>query len=81
MLIEEIIKQITPIFKNELDDDALILTPLTTASDVENWDSLTNIQLIVAVEKFYKIRFTSREIQDFKNVGELCQSIIQKTSA
>lgn len=81
MLIEEIIKQITPIFKNELDDDGLILTPLTTASDVENWDSLTNIQLIVAVEKFYKIRFTSREIQDFKNVGELCQSIIQKTSA
>jgi acyl carrier protein len=81
MLVEEIITQITPIFKNELEEDTLVLTPETTANDVESWDSITNIQLIVAVEKFYKIRFTSREIQDFKNVGELCACIISKTMA
>ena len=67
MLVEEIITQITPIFRNELEEDTLVLTPETTANDVESWDSITNIQMIVAVEKFYKIRFTSREIQDFKN--------------
>jgi acyl carrier protein len=81
MLAEEIIEQITPIFKEELDDDTLVLTAGTTANDIETWDSITNIQLIVAVEKFYKIRFTSREIQDFKNVGELCACIISKTTA
>ena len=81
MLVEEIITQITPIFRNELEEDTLVLTPETTANDVESWDSITNIQLIVAVEKFYKIRFTSREIQNFKNVGELCACIISKTIA
>lgn len=81
MLVEEIITQITPIFRNELEEDTLVLTPETTANDVESWDSITNIQMIVAVEKFYKIRFTSREIQDFKNVGELCACIISKTIA
>ena len=81
MLVEEIITQITPIFRNELEEDTPVLTPETTANDVESWDSITNIQLIVAVEKFYKIRFTSREIQNFKNVGELCACIISKTIA
>ena len=81
MLVEEIITQITPIFRNELEEDTLVLTPETTANDVESWDSITNIQMIVAVEKFYKIRFTSREIQNFKNVGELCACIISKTIA
>lgn len=81
MQLEEIIKQITPVFKDELEDNNLVLTPETTANDVETWDSITNIQLIVAIEKFYKIRFTSREIQEFKNVGELCECIISKITA
>lgn len=80
MLLEEVMMQITPIFKNELDDETLVLSAQTTANDVESWDSITNIQIIVAIEKFYKIRFTSREIQDFKNVGELCACIISKTT-
>ena len=81
MPVADIITQITPLFKEELEDSDLVLTPETTANDVESWDSITNIQIIVAVEKFYKIRFTSREIQDFKNVGELCTCIISKITA
>jgi acyl carrier protein len=80
MNVDEIIVELTPLFRSEFDDQALVVKPEMTAADVENWDSITNIQLIVAIEKKYKIRFTSREIQDFKNVGEICESIIAKAA-
>lgn len=78
MTIEEIINQIIPLFRDILDNDAIVLSPNTTAKDIEEWDSLNNIQLVVAVEKHFKIRFTSAEIQNFKNVGEMCDSISKK---
>lgn len=80
MNMDEIIIELTPLFRSEFDDQVLVVRPDMTAADVENWDSITNIQLIVAIENKYKIRFTSREIQDFKNVGEICESIIAKTA-
>jgi acyl carrier protein len=78
MQINDILLDLTPVFRKELDDETITLHPGITANDVANWDSITNIQLIVAIEKMYKIRFTSREIQDFKNVGELAESLISK---
>lgn len=78
MHINDILLDLTPVFRKELDDETITLHSGTTANDVANWDSITNIQLIVAIEKKYKIRFTSREIQDFKNVGELAESLISK---
>ena len=80
MNVEEIIVEITPLFWTEFHDKTLVVKPEMTAADVENWDSITNVQLIVAIENKYKIRFTSKEIQDFKNVGEICESIIAKTA-
>ena len=81
MTTEEIYQTITPIFRSELDNDSIELRPNMTAMDVETWDSITNIQLIVAIEKKLGIRFTSKEIQGFKNVGELVASIEAKKSA
>jgi acyl carrier protein len=72
----EILQQVNGIFIDVLDDDGIILSEITTASDVEGWDSLTHIELIVAVEKRFKCRFTSREIQSWKNVGEMIASIM-----
>lgn len=79
---ESLLKEVNSIFIDVLDDESVKLTPETTANDVEGWDSLTHIQLIVAIEKRFKIRFGSREIQSWKNVGEMLETIdskLQKT--
>ena len=56
---------------NVFDDDSLELHADLTANDVDNWDSLTHINLIVAIEKEFRIRFTTSEVSGLKNVGEL----------
>ena len=74
----EILHQLHGIFVDALDSDDVKLTNETTADEVEGWDSLTHIQLVVGIEKHFKIRFTSQEIQRWKNVGELVESIHNK---
>lgn len=75
----EILNQLNSIFTDAIDNDEDIkLTSETTADQVDGWDSLTHIELVVAIEKHFKIRFTSREIQNWKNVGELTDSIVNK---
>ena len=76
----EILKKVNAVFVDVLDDEKIVLTEATTANDVEEWDSLNHIQLVVAVEKKFGIRFTSREIQGWKNVGEMVDSISAKIS-
>jgi acyl carrier protein len=78
---QQIISQVTLIFRDVLDNEAIVLTESTSAADIEEWDSLSHIQLIVAVEKHFNIKFTSVEISGFKNVGEMCNTIHQKLSA
>ncbi|MCH4155763.1 MAG: acyl carrier protein [Muribaculaceae bacterium] len=77
----EILKHVNEIFRDVLDNEDIILTETTTADDVEEWDSLTHIQIIVAVEKYFNIRFTSTEILSWKNIGELINSIADRNVA
>ncbi len=74
----EILKKLTEIFIDTIDNEDISLSENTTAADVDGWDSLSHIQLVVAIEKQFKIRFTAKEIQSWKNVGELLDSIAAK---
>ncbi len=74
----EILAKVQEVFRDVLDNDAIVLTPQTTADDVEEWDSLSHIQLIVAIEKAFKIKFTSKEILSWKNVAEMVECIANK---
>jgi len=76
----EILRRIEVIFKNVLDEESIALTETSTANDVEGWDSLTHIQLIVAIEKQFKIKFSSKEILSWKNVGEMVDAVYSKLS-
>jgi len=78
MTRDEILNDISKVFADTLDEDTIVLTESSQADDVEGWDSLTHVQLVVAVEKKFKIRFTAKEIQSWKNVGELIDSITSK---
>lgn len=74
----EIMNRLTHIFRDVLDDDSLVLRDDLTADQVEGWDSLNHIDLIVAVERNFKIRFTTAEITSLKNVGELINLVQRK---
>jgi len=74
----QIMAEVQDIFRDVLDNEDILLVDDTTANDVEEWDSLTHIQLIVAIEKHFKIKFTSMEILSWKNVGEMVDCINRK---
>lgn len=72
----DVFSKLNEIFEDVLDLDASPnLNDTTTANDIEEWDSLTHIQLIVAIEKHFKIKFTSMEILSWQNVGEMVDCI------
>ena len=69
------------VFRDLFDDDTLQLRPDMTAADVEAWDSLTHINLIVDIEREFKVRFTTGEITGLKTVGDLAALVDKKRSA
>ncbi len=76
---QAVLQEVNRIFIDVLDDEAIVLGEETTADDIEEWDSLTHVRLIISIEKRFNIRFTSLEIQKFKNVGDICEAIAAKT--
>ncbi len=74
----EILRIVNGVFIDILDDENIVLTDETTANDVDEWDSLNHIQLVVAIERQFRIRFNSQEIQRWNNVGEMVNSISAK---
>ena len=73
-----VLAEVNRIFCTVLDDDAIQLRYETTARDVENWDSLNHIELVVAIEKHFNIKFNFAELQKFKNVGQMCDNIVAR---
>ena len=78
MASEQIINEINKIFIEILEDDSIVLNEHTTTKDIDAWDSLNHIQIITAIEKYYKIRFELNELLNFKNVGDLCDGVQKK---
>ncbi len=74
----DILAHVQEVFRDELEVEDLVLADETTADDVEEWDSLSHVQLVVALEKAFNIKFTSREILSWDNVGDLVDCIEKK---
>lgn len=75
------LENLTDVFRTVFDHPTLILDDTMTAADVENWDSLNHIDLIVAIEKKFKIKFTTREVSGLKTVGDLADLTAKKVTA
>ena len=78
--MDEIYQRLTRIFHDLFDDDSIVVTPRLTADDIAEWDSLRHIQLILAVQKTFKIRFSAADTANLKDVGELA-ALIQAKAA
>jgi acyl carrier protein len=81
MRSSEIIQDLQIIFSDVLDLPDLCLTAESNASNVEGWDSLAHINLVVAIEKRYNIKFALAELLALNNVGEMADLIVKKTSS
>lgn len=77
---EEIFKGLNEVFCDIFDDEEIILSETTTADDIEDWDSLEHINLIVAVEKKFNMKFNMNEVTSMKNVGEMVNIIAERTA-
>ena len=72
----EILSKLTGIFRDVFDDDTLVARPEMTAHQVERWDSLSHMDMILLVEETFGMRFQTREIADLMNVGDLVRLIL-----
>ena len=73
------INKLTAIFREVFDDETIEIEPETTANEIEGWDSLSHINLILAVELHFGIEFTQKEIRSFSNVGDFVKCIDEKS--
>lgn len=67
----EILEKIQEIFRDVLDNEDIVLSNETTADDIDEWDSLSHIQLIVSIEKAFCTKFTSNQIMNWSTVGDM----------
>ncbi len=75
----EIFEKLNTIFRNNFDDDDITLNENTSSVDIEDWDSLEQINLVVAIQDEFKVKFNIDEVNAMENVGEMVDFILQKT--
>ena len=71
---------LTNVFRDTFDDEDLTIKPETTADDIDGWDSLTHIRLMLSVERAFGIRLSASEIGKLKKVGDLADLVTKKKS-
>jgi acyl carrier protein len=80
MTEDEIYAGLTEIFQDVFRREDLVLSPALTAKDVPGWDSFKQIEIMIAVEEKYGVRFRTRELESLRNVGDLAQAVLTKTA-
>jgi len=75
---DQILQGLSEIFQDIFDRDDLVISPQTTAADIPEWDSFNHINIIVASEMTFKVKFQVAETEELKNVGELIDLIATK---
>ena len=75
---KQILINLQNIFRVIFDDDSIKLHSNTTAEDIEEWDSLNQIRIILACEKEFSVKLNPREINDFINIGEMVEHLFSK---
>jgi acyl carrier protein len=78
---DQILEQLTQIFRSVFDDDSIVLTASTSAGDIEEWDSLNQIKIILACEHAFKIKLNARKINTLENVGQMLDYLQQELTA
>ncbi len=81
MTREKIFERLTTIFRNNFDDEDIVLSEDTSSVDIEDWDSLEQINLVVTIQDKFKIKFNIEEVNAMKNVGEMVDFILEKIGA
>lgn len=79
--IDTIYAELTPIFRDLFDDENLVPTPELTAAEVPDWDSFNHINLVVAVEEHFGVKFHAAELESLQSVGQLVALLDQKLTA
>ncbi len=75
---EEIYERLNNVFRDVFDDDEIVVNANTTANDIEDWDSLEHINLIVSVEQEFGMKFNMNEVTTMKNVGDMVNIISER---
>ncbi len=75
-----ILEAIQPIFHDVFDDDSLVITRATSAADIEDWDSLEQINLLTAMEKKFDVKFSLGDVRGLQNVGDLVDLLMRLTA-
>ena len=78
MTREEIMEKVNEIFRDVFDDETLIITDSTNSDDIEDWDSLEHISLIISMEKEFNMKFDIKEVNKLENVGQMVDMIKEK---
>lgn len=76
---DEIYKTLNEIFAEEFEDENIRLNDEVTAEDIEDWDSLAQINLVVKIENTFKVKFKMQEIYSWENVGQMVDMIMEKS--
>ena len=77
--VKSVLDALTAILRDVFVSDELMALPELTARDVEGWDSLGNVRLFMEIERIFRIRFSTTEINALKNVGQLAEVIVMKS--